>query len=99
MFLSQRGRRLSPRGVQAVVRKYLRLLDESVGLKVHTLRHSFATHMLDAGADLRAVQELLGTRVIEYHAGVHAYECGAAQESVSRARIPGPERLTMDDRP
>ncbi|NIM52575.1 MAG: tyrosine recombinase XerC [Gemmatimonadales bacterium] len=60
VFLSQRGRRLSPRGVQLVVQRFLRVLGQSAGFKVHTLRHSFATHLLDAGADLRAVQELLG---------------------------------------
>ena len=60
VFLSRRGRRLSARGVQMVVSRFMRALGDSAGLKVHTLRHSFATHLLDAGADLRAVQELLG---------------------------------------
>jgi integrase/recombinase XerC len=60
LFLNFRGGRLSPRGVARLVEKWARLAGLSQALTPHGLRHTFATHLLEGKADLRAVQELLG---------------------------------------
>ena len=60
VFLNARGGRISRQSVHAICEKYGRIFAGREGLHPHTLRHSFATHMLEGGADLRVVQELLG---------------------------------------
>jgi integrase/recombinase XerC len=60
VFLNYRGRRLTGRSVGRLVKKYVKLVNINWDLHPHSLRHAFATHLLADGADLRAIQELLG---------------------------------------
>ena len=60
LFFDNRGKKLTRQGLWFIVKKYVRISGVRASASTHTLRHSFATHLLEHGADLRSVQEMLG---------------------------------------
>ena len=92
LFLNRRKKPFSPRDIRAMVERYGGTVLPGRRVTPHTLRHSFATHLLEGGADIRAVQELLGTRERCDHAAVHARVAGSV---VPGLRAEPPEGLIV----
>ena len=98
LFLNRYGSRLSQRSIQEKVRRYAAKAGLRSGVHTHTLRHSFATHLLDGGADLRVVQDLLGhaspatTQVYTHVTQARAREVYLAAHPRARRQEPAPSR-------
>ena len=94
LFLNRRGGRLTARSIQAIVRRYAAAAGLRDDVHTHTLRHSFATHLLDGGADLRVVQELLGhstpaaTQVYTHVSQAEARRVYLASHPLARGKPP-----------
>jgi integrase/recombinase XerC len=85
LFRGQRGGKLSPRLIQTVMSHARTQLGLPASATPHALRHSFATHLLDRGADLRAIQELLGHASLSTTQGYTAVNTGRLTEVYNRA--------------
>ena len=91
VFLNARGGRLTTRGIELLLKKWAKAADLSPMVHPHTLRHSFATHLLDGGADLRAVQEMLGHASVQT-TEIYTHVTQAQMASVYARAHPGMDR-------
>ena len=80
MFVNARGGRLSRMGFWKILRGHARAAGIATRVHPHALRHSFATHLLQGGADLRVVQELLGHASVRDHRDLHHLDRGYLRE-------------------
>jgi integrase/recombinase XerC len=93
VFLNQDGGRLTVRAVQLLVRDYAKLAGLEKRVYPHMLRHSFATHMMDGGADLRVIQECLGhvslstTQIYTHVSKVHLKQVYSACHPMAKGGI------------
>ncbi|MBC7186484.1 MAG: tyrosine recombinase [Calditrichaeota bacterium] len=95
LFLNARGERYSRSGIARTVRRYLGQVSESGARNPHVLRHSFATHLLDAGADLLAVKELLGHSRLST-TQVYTHVSAERMKSIYRQAHPRAERCERE---
>jgi integrase/recombinase XerC len=93
VFLNENGGRLSVRAIQALVKDYAKATGIEKRVYPHMLRHSFATHMMDGGADLRVIQECLGhvnlstTQIYTHVSQVHLKQVYAASHPMAKGGI------------
>lgn len=95
LFLNLRGERITVRSVQRNIHKYIRRSALTLDVHPHLFRHSFATHLLDAGADLRSIQELLGHESL---ATTQKYTHLAIEQLIETYRAAHPRAKTMRPR-
>ena len=89
LFLGMRGARLSRQSAWLVIRAAAERAGLQLELSPHSMRHSFATHLLQGGADVRVVQELLGHAMRGDHADLHAGDRGCPARRLCRRPTPG----------